>query len=222
MAKWHGFRSGRKKTEKLRRRKIAREITEKARIEKLKAAGKWVNRLQLGKVAKELIQKYDLPANRQGKSILRLELKMGLLKSRKPMKVRENIFLSLIADAGKIKLSLWLHRIKPIPLQEAYEACKAYARILDRAELAATDEASRKKFADEGAIAAEAAEQVKNELARNTIGSVLLGNKEKMLAVADMGERIANNFFAVLPEDTRIALQAVDKIVERAFGREKQ
>lgn len=189
-----------------------------------------IGRLQLGRSAGELIQHYDLPAGKTGKSILRLELQLGFLRflgkraarEGKGLGLKERTMLECIEDAGRIQKALWKHRDGQIPLKEAFEVYKAGARITRILKKAAKgNKQIRESFGKTGRSIDAAVSGLKHEIESGAVGTVEPGSMKEFLQIAESGEDFVWHAMRELPEFTRFGIEEIEKIVEKTFEAKK-
>ena len=224
----HGFRKERKKMEQKKFQKRQRKMQtrldlKKARAERIKAFEARLEKLKMPAMAKDMIKIYDLPANPQGRSILRLELQRGFLQSiakelaakKQRLPFKEQFCLGLITDAGKIQLILWKYAYGGIPLRQAHEMYSSAARILKNANIAVRgDKELMEGFGKEGRNVAKTAEELRREISRGTQGKVKPESPKELLQIAEAGEDMAMHAFDYLPEYAQTGLEKIEKIIE--------
>ena len=222
MTKRKRVRAG-KKDIHMRSRQVAKEVAAK----RLQAIEAEIAKLQLPKLAKEIIQIYDVQASPNGKILLRQELKAGFLKTfeRKGarscarLKIKEKIALKLAKDSAIICTTLWKYRHKNIPLKEAYEMYKAAAEIMKKAGIELKGDPKLKAgFGREGRNLDKTVEQLKTDLGRKTFGSITPGSREELGKIAEVGETLIDCQYEDLPEFSQVGFWIIDRIVNEEFG----
>ena len=216
-----------KRAEKKNKHMHSRLAAKEGVTKKRQAVEAEIAKLQLPKVAQEIIRIYNVPAGPMGKILLRQELRAGFLKNFEKkgtkigsrLKIREKIALKLAKDSSIVYTTLWKYRYKSIPLKEAYEMYKSAAEIMKRAGLELKGDPELKAgFGLEGKNLDSTVKQLKIELGRKSIGSVNPDGRKELSQIAEVGENLVDYAYEDLPEFSQIGFQIIDKVVIDAFG----
>ncbi len=212
-----------KRNEKKIRHAQSKMVARKAATQRKQAIEARIAKLQLPKVAQDLIKVYNIPANERGKKILREELRTGFLGNLemhgKRLTVKEKIALKMARDSSEIHRTIWKNRYSAIPLKEAYRMYANGAEILRRAAIETKGDPTLKEgFGLEGRNIAATAQQLKNEIDRKSVGSVTPGSRKELRNIAELGENLVDHMYENLPEYSRIGFEVIDRVVAKAFG----
>lgn len=186
-----------------------------------------IARLQLPKIAQEMVEKLNLPASPSGKRVLRQSLRTGFLKNyeRKGgevgarLKFKEKLALKIAEDSAKIHTGLWIHKYERLPIREAREMYKAAAEILKNTkrmaksnkELNVELDPERKSI---DAVICQLGQMIKASASRRRRP----GTQRQLIEVANYGEKLVDRLYDQLPEFSQVGFLVIDKIVKEAFG----
>ncbi len=216
-----------KRAEKKGRHMRSRLAAKEAATKRLQAVEAEIAKLQFPKLAEEIIQMHNVPETKNGKILLRQELRTGFLKaferkgarSGTRLKLKEKIALKLAKDSATVYTTLWKYRNKSIPLKEAYEMYKAAGEIMKKAGLEVKGDPELKiGFGREGRNLDSTAEQLRIDLGRKINGSINPGNREELGKIAELGESLVDWLYEDFPEFSQVGFQMIDRTVNEAFG----
>ncbi len=211
-----------KRNEKIMRHAHSRILAKKMATKKRQNIERIIIKLQLPKVAQEIIKNDNIPATERGKKILREELRAGFLRNlemhSKRITIKESIALKMAKNSAEIYRGVWKNKYCSIPLEEAYKMYVASAEILRRAVIETKgNNALKEKFILETRNIAKTAQQLKNVINKKEIGSVNPGSRKELRNIAELGENLVDHLYEDLPEYSKIGFKLIDKIVANAF-----
>lgn len=215
------------RAKKLGRKREAHYRTREAAAKRRQEIKAVIAKLQLPKIAQEMVEKQDLPASQSGKRILRQTLRTGFLKNYEKrggkvgarLKFKEKLALKLAEDSARIHIALWIHKYERLPVREAREMYRAAAEILKNTKLVV----GRNKELDVEldpesksiqTVIYQLGQMIKSSASRHRRP----GTQRQLIEIANLGEKLVDTLYDQLPEFSQIGFQIIDKIVKESFG----